>query len=61
MKDIKMSRKIDITERPTVKVRHRSYQPSVVELSKDAGIPTTPEQLVKAVVRDAAILEVKKK
>ncbi len=56
-----MSRKSDSTEKPTVEVRHRSYQPSVAELRKDASIPTTPEQLVKAVVRDAAISEVKKK
>ena len=56
-----MSRKYNITERPTVKVKHRSYQPSVTELRKDASIPMTPEQLVKAVVRDAAISEVKEK
>ena len=56
-----MSRKFDITEKPTVKVKHRSYQPSVSELRKDASIPTTPEQLVKAVVRDSAIVEVKRK
>ena len=58
---VKMSRKFDITEKPTVKVKHRSYQPSVAELRQDASIPTTPEQLVKAVVRDSAISEVKKK
>ena len=56
-----MSRKFDITERPTVKVRHRSYQPSRAELKQDESIPTTPEQLVKAVVRDVAIVEVKRK
>ena len=56
-----MSRKFDITERPTVKVRHRSYQPLMAELKQDANIPTTTEQLVKAVVRDSAISEVKKK
>ena len=56
-----MSRKYNTTERPTVQVKHRSYQPSVAELRKDASIPTTPEQLVKAVVRDSAISEVKKK
>ena len=49
------------TEKPIIEVKHRSYQPSVAELRKDASIPTTPEQLVKAVVRDAAISEVKKK
>ena len=49
------------SEKPTVEVRHRRYQPSVAELRKDASIPTTPEQLVKAVVRDSAISEVKKK
>ena len=49
------------TEKPTIKVRHRSYQPSVTELKQDASISTTPEQLVKAVVRDAAIVEVKRK
>ena len=56
-----MPRKLESTEKPIVEVRHRSYQPSVTELKADASIPTTPEQLVKAVVRDAAISEVKKK
>ena len=56
-----MSRKSGNTEKPTVEVRHRSYQPSVAELRQDASIPTTPEQLVKAVVRDSEISEVKKK
>ena len=56
-----MTRKLESTEKPVVEVKHRSYQPSMAELRKDASIPTTPEQLVKAVVRDSAILEVKKK
>ena len=59
MKD--KSRKLEGTENPIVKVRHRNYQPSVAELREDVNISTTPEQLAKAVVRDVVIFEVKKK
>ena len=37
-----MSRKLESAEKPTVKVRHRNYQPSVAELRADASISTTP-------------------
>ena len=56
-----MHSKLKSTEKPTVELRHRSYQPSMAELREDSSIPTTPEQLVKAVVRDVAIVEVKRK
>ena len=33
-----MSRELASTEKPTVEVRHRNYQPSVAELREDANI-----------------------
>ena len=58
---VKISRKSENTEKPTVEVRPRNYQPSVAELREDASISATPGQLAKAVVRDVVISEVKKK
>ena len=40
---------------PIVKVKPRSYQPSRAELREKIHIPTTPEQLAKAMVQTVVI------
>ena len=43
----------------TVKVLPYKYQPTKAELEEDLSIPTTPENLAKAVVADVRLQEVK--
>ena len=38
-----------------IKVKPFDYQPSKAELEADMSIPTTPENLLKAVVREAPV------
>ena len=42
-------------DRPVVKLRPSSYQPSKAELEEDVRIDTTPEQLLKAAVADVQV------
>ncbi len=42
-------------DRPVVKLRPSSYQPSKTELEEDVRIDTTPEQLLKAAVSDVQV------
>ena len=43
--------------KPVVEVEPYSYQPSRAELREDMSIPTTPEELAKAVVRDITVVK----
>ena len=40
---------------PAVALKRNDYQPTRQELNADVGIPTSPEQLVKAVVQPVVI------
>ena len=44
--------------RPTLKVKPRSYQPTKAELEEDLSVPTTPEHLAKCITRTVKIEEV---
>ena len=46
----------DLAPKPVVEVEPFSYQPSRAELREDMSIPTTPEELAKAVVQDAKVV-----
>ena len=54
-----MSQKSKKVNKPILKVKHRSYQPSKAELEEELSISATPEQLAKAAVRDV-IVKIKK-
>ena len=41
--------------KPAVRLKPSSYQPSKAEMEEDIGIDTTPENLLRAVVRDVRI------
>ena len=43
------------TGKPAVRLKPSSYQPSKAEMEEDIGIDTTPENLLRAVVRDVRI------
>ena len=47
--------------KPVVEVEPYSYQPSRAELREDMSIPTTPEELAKAVVRDVEVVTKKRR
>ena len=51
----------DLVPKPVVEVEPFSYQPSRAELREDVSIPTTPEELAKAVVRDVEVVTRSKK
>ena len=42
-------------EKPVVRLKPSSYQPSKAELEADVSIDATPEQVLRAVVRDVRI------
>ena len=44
-------------ERPEVRVKPHSYQPSKAELETPVKIDATPEQLARAVLRPVKIIE----
>ena len=44
-----------IMDKPKVRLKPSSYQPSKAEMEEDIGIDTTPEDLLRAVVRDVRI------
>ena len=41
--------------KPAVRLKPSSYQPSKAEMEEDIGIDTTPENLLRAVLRDVRI------
>ena len=41
--------------KPAVRFKPSSYQPSKAEMEEDIGIDTTPENLLRAVVRNVRI------
>ena len=41
--------------KPAVRLKPSSYQPSKAEMEEDIGIDTTPENLLRAVVRHVRI------
>ena len=41
--------------KPVVRLKPSSYQPSKAELQEDLRINTTPEELMRAVVRDVRV------
>ena len=45
------------TDRPTVRVKPHSYQPSKTELEAPIRINATPEQIAKAAVTPVRIIE----
>ncbi len=45
------------SNKPTLKVKHRSYQPSKAELEADISIPITPKNLARALMRDVKVEE----
>ena len=53
--------KLQRAPKPVVEVEPYSYQPSRAELREDMSIPTTPEELAKAVVRDVTVVTRSKK
>ena len=55
MKKESTTNKMQIKKIPTVVLRSSRYQPTKAELDERVIIPATPEQLVKAVVRDVNI------
>ena len=44
-------------DRPVVKIKSSSYQPSKAELHADVSIPTTPEHLAKCITRTVNVQE----
>ena len=42
-------------DRPTLRLKPSSYQPGKAEMEEDIGIDTTPENLLRAVVREVRI------
>ena len=48
-------------EKPVVEVKDTQYQPTKAELEEDIRINTSPEELLKAVVRDVKVRITKKK
>ena len=44
-----------IKDKPAVRLKPSSYQPSKAEMEEDIGIDTTPEDLLRAVVSDVRI------
>ena len=42
-------------DKPAVRLKPSSYQPSKAEMEEDIGIDTTPENLLRAVVREVRI------
>ena len=41
--------------KPAVRLKRSSYQPRKAEMEEDIGIDTTPENLLRAVLRDVRI------
>ena len=50
-----MAHKSKKLNKPVLKVKQRSYQPSKAELEKKLKISATPEQLAKAAVKDVIV------
>ena len=50
-----MAQKSKKLNKPVVKVKQRSYQPSKAELEKKLKISATPDQLAKAAVSDVIV------
>ena len=46
-----------ITDRPTIRVKPHSYQPSKAELEEPIRVDATPQKLAKAVVTPVRIIE----
>ena len=46
-------------DKPIVRLRPSSYQPSKAELEEEVRIDATPQELLRAVVRDVKIERVK--
>ena len=42
-------------EKPVVRLKPSSYQPSTAEMEEDIGIDATPQDVLRAVVRDVRI------
>lgn len=43
------------TDRPTIRLKRSSYQPSKAELEEEVRIDATPEELAKALAREVNI------
>lgn len=54
-----MKKKKPKEDRPTLKVKPRSYQPTKAELQERAYLPTAPERAAKAVASLVNIQETK--
>ena len=50
-----MSQKSKKLNKPVVKVKQRTYQPSKAELEKKLKISATPEQLARAAMSDVIV------
>ena len=43
--------------KPILKLKPHTYQPTKAELEKDVSLPTTPDELLSCVVRDVKIIK----
>ena len=50
-----MAHKSKKLNKPVLKVKQRTYQPSKAELEKKLKISATPDQLAKAAVKDVIV------
>ena len=44
-------------EKPVVKVKHHSYQPSKAELEEDMSIDATPQELARRLMQQVTVQE----
>lgn len=51
----KHSEPVDLTQRPTVRIKPSNYQPSKAELEEDMSIETTPEELCRVALQPVNI------
>ena len=45
-------------ERPTIEVKHHTYQPSKAELEADMSIDAMPEDVARAVMKQVRVKEI---
>ena len=50
--------KDEVTQKPVVKVRPYSYQPSKAELEEDIAVDASPEEIRDALMRSVSVVEV---
>ena len=51
----KRPRREPLPDRPTIRLKRSSYQPSKAELEEEVRIPTTPEHLARILGREVNI------